>query len=98
MRLITRITLRTEEVDTGMARLVTRILNEPTLLTDAVRAVVVLLVVMEWYPLKDGQQVQIIITVSAILAVLNRALVTPNTKLSSATVEAAKDVPPNPPV
>jgi hypothetical protein len=75
-----------------------RIFGEPTLLIEAVRAIVLLAVVLGWWNLTDGQQLQVIGTISAILAVLNRALVTPNNKLSAATVEAAKDVPPNPPV
>lgn len=74
-----------------------RILNEPTLLIEAVRGIVLLVVVLGWWKATDGQQMQVIGTISAILAVLNRALVTPNTSLSAETQARAKMSPPWPP-
>lgn len=54
---------------------------EPTALTEAVRALMVAVVLMGWWPLTDAQQTAWIVAVSAILAAVNRALVTPNSKL-----------------
>lgn len=74
-----------------------RILNEPTLLIEVVRGLVLLAVALKWWNATDGQQLQVIGTASAILAVLNRALVTPNTSLSAATQAKAGLSPPGPP-
>lgn len=54
---------------------------EPTALTEAVRAIMVAVVLMGWWPLTDAQQTAWIVAVSAVLAAVNRALVTPNNKL-----------------
>ncbi len=40
----------------------------------------------------------LVVFVELALGLVQRQSVTPNVKLSAATVEAAKDVPPNPPV
>lgn len=74
-----------------------RILNEPTLLIDALRSVLMLVVVMGWAALEPAQTGAILLTLSTVLAVLNRALVTPNTSLSPATQARAELSPPGPP-
>lgn len=48
--------------------------------------------------LTKTQEGAIVVFVELLLGAIQRQSVTPNVKLSHATVEAAKDVPPNPPV
>jgi hypothetical protein len=74
-----------------------RILNEPTMLIDALRAILTLIVMLGWWHLDNPTQTQILLTFSLVLALVNRALVTPNTSLSVETQAAAKLSPPGPP-
>lgn len=46
----------------------------------------------------DVQKAGMVLLVEAVAGTLQRSIVTPNASLTAATVEAAKDVPPNEPV
>jgi hypothetical protein len=57
---------------------------EPTAIIESVRALILLAVVMNWAHLTDAQQTSIVLAVSAVLAAINRSLVTSNAKINEA--------------
>jgi hypothetical protein len=69
---------------------------EPALWLGLIRAIVPTLLLFNYIDWTADQMAQFFITSEAALALIQRSVVTPNAKLSDATVEQAKDVPPGP--
>jgi hypothetical protein len=57
--------------------MIARILREPTLLIEAVRQVLLFSALMGWVVLDEAQLAAAMMALSSVLAVLNRALVSP---------------------
>lgn len=70
---------------------------EPAVWLGVVRAGIYLLAAFG-FSLTSAQEGALIVFVELVMGAIQRSMVTPNAKLSTYTVEAAKDVPPNPPV
>lgn len=69
---------------------------EPAVWLGFIRAIVPALLLFNVIHWTADQMAQFFIASEAFLALLQRSVVTPNAKLSDATVEQAKDVPPGP--